>query len=558
MFLLTPPHIELRRIENPLHPRMNSALLKKLLKDSEISRNFTEENEIVNSLRILREKLYVRFDEEIRKYERCQLLAETLNLLDNLYGLRMVGILHLAKSTKLTTNEYAQKNIEINEYIGLVGKSLERILECSLGYDGFSKNIHSNPQNIMWLLELGTEIVMVNQVIEEVVGLWHRGNLHVDRNGWNWKLMPEDQKRHDRFTMKRSLFHVQKEREVFGGDNGGLDLEEYLGALQNIDNQAVINGSSKLGNDDEEFIVTINEIHKRHYGHKYSERLRAILALGSLPKALDRDWFFEDEIVNYLNEKLGFHHDITISILNSLCLDGDLIKSEHAQPFEFRRKFRLIRRPIPKVKIGNRTAYYLTMAFLARSFLHIQAEYSSGSHPELEGTDIEKGIKTLNQRYADYFVRERVYPIFKNNGFSAKYHVENVGNFDLTDECGEIDILAFDCTRHELIVGECKHRVAEEINVTHFRREIGEFNKPNDGFVDRLKRKATWVENHKKDVLLSLNLNITHENVKCTPIFITNFYCPASEFVGEIEFVTEPELDSWCKQRTGDNYPKSS
>lgn len=544
---LSPSIIAFRKQLNQRHPMANAELVKTVVRDCKLSGDFFTEDEIVKALRTIREKLYSRLITEIRSYERYQFLTDILNMADQLYGFRLLQNKELAESRMLSIQDYAQKNIILNQYVGAVGKALERIAEVALSQEGFPKYARRSQQGLIWLLELGTEIVMVNQTIEDVVSLWHRGILSVDSQGWYWKLVPEDQNRYNELMQKWSLDDVSHERVVYGSD-GGLHQEEYLDALTQLSRQTTATGHSRLGYDDEELIVKINNTHNNCFGHKYSEKLQVLLTLPRLPKILDRDWIFEDEIITFLGEELGFPKEVAISILDSLCLDGDLIRNEDAKPFEFRRVFRLIRRPLPKIRIGHRVAYYFSVWFLFRSFVHIQVEYYNGSHPELENTRVERVIKRLNQHYADYFVRERISPIFKRNGFTTAYHVKKIGQFDLRGECGEIDILSLSGDQKMLIVGECKHRVGKEIHVSQIRQEVQSFCRPKDDFVKKLRMKVKWVETHKHDVLAYLKQTMNPGEVKCFPVFITNYYCPASVFIDDILFLTEAELDGWCKK----------
>lgn len=541
--------IEHRRKLNPRHPYINMALVQNIVKDSKLWGIFTTQEEIIIALRSIREQLYVRFDSEIRKYERYQLLTDTLNMLDNLYGERVFQHLDISE-LRYSNRERAERNIWINKYIGSVGKGLERILECTLSYTGFSKDLHTNQQSMFWILELASEIAAINQIIEDVVSLWHKGELRVDTNGWHWELQKDDLNLYHELITKWSLDDVRLEQQTYRNQEGGLTLEEYMDALMilnGLGRRKKILKHTKLDQDDEEFIIAINYEHQKYYGHKYSEKIMALLSLTGLPQKMDRDWIFEDEITIDLSEKLNLQSAESKSVIESLCLDGSLIRTENVQPFEFRRKHRLIRRPIPRILVGNRNAYYLSVPFLARSFMHIQAEYWDGSHPELEGTEIEKKIRVLNQRYADYFVRERILPIFRQNGFIAEPHVKRIGSINLEDECGEIDLLCFSSKRNILIIAECKHRVGKEIHVSQMRNEIEKFTKPKRGYVDVLKRKAIWIENHKEHVFGYLKVDNIPEQVKFIPIFITNYYCPASGFAKDIAFISEIELDSWCK-----------
>jgi len=227
---VTPSIIALRKQINPRHPEANAELVKTVVRDCNLSGEFFTEDEIVNALRTIRAKLYSRLIAEIRNYERHQFLTDTLNMVDQLYGFRLLQSKESAESRMLSIQDYAQKNILLNQYVGVVGKALERIVEVGLSYEGFSKYARRSQQGLIWLLELGTEIVMVNQIIEDVVSLWHRGILSVDRQGWHWKLVPEDQNRYDELVQKWSLDDVSHERIAFGSD-GGLDHEEYLDAF---------------------------------------------------------------------------------------------------------------------------------------------------------------------------------------------------------------------------------------------------------------------------------------------------------------------------------------
>jgi len=89
------------------------------------------------------------------------------------------------------------------------------------------------------------------------------------------------------------------------------------------------------------------------------------------------------------------------------------------------------------------------------------------------------------------------------------------------------------------------------------RNEIQKFTKP-DGYIDKLNQKVNWVKNHVQDVLGKLKIEENYDTVECTPVVITNYFCPASIFIDEIEFIMESQLDSWCKRRINDEYQEIS
>jgi hypothetical protein len=546
------PEAILKRKEiNNRHPLLERSRLRTIMRNfvrnSNINGDFYLEEHIINALRKLREELYKIFDNEIHSWERYELLNNALNAYDTLCLISNTGRQHLGIDKNSSMDRLVDQDISQHGIMSISGKTFEWIIEYTISNDGFSLIPDTTQQSMFSLLELGNEINLINTLIEQVSGLWHRGHLFIGSSIWKWTLSKEDQKIHDNFNSNWFEDDIKHNFLAFNDQEDNFDPDRYLEELVNIDNRDKPIENSELGFDTEEMMCKINPLHQKIFGHTYSKLLAPLLVIGILPKNKDRDWIFEEEITNFLAERLGYEKGVSRTILDHLCLSKSLINSESYNPFEFKRKYRINRRPLVKTEIGSKTIYYITPMILWRAFLHIQSEYTSGRNPEIIGTDIEKEIRRLNQSYGDYFVRQRVLHVFNNNGLKSDYHLKNLGSINLEKECGEIDVLAFDKSSNQVIVGECKHRVSKQIHVSQIRQEIRQYTDPKDGYVEILKKKTKWVQEHSKEVCYHFGFLSTNTEITSIPIFITNYYSPASEYVKDIEFVQELKLDSWIK-----------
>ena len=543
------PHsIQERTLINTNHPSINSQLLHNILKDCKIFGEYTNRSEIVSVISTLRQHTYNIYNMELRYYEHFGLITDGLNSLDYLYGINFQNIKDTAQSTQSLNDHYYSRNLGAHYYVGLIGKALERIVESALVSDNCSKTPRS--QSFIYLIELAVFLTEMNSLIENVVSMPVSGILSITNNSIKWKMSQQNQQIFDNMMAKWSKDDVKHIRDYFRPGQDDLKGEEYILALSQLDSQEIITGKSKLGFDEEEFCVLINPVHKQLFGHSYSQRLCFLLVIGNLPLMLNRDWIFEDEIIDYLSEKLNYNIAITKSLLSSLCLFGLKVKAENALPFEFRRNYRLNRRPLTKLSFSNRSAYFVSAPIISRAFLNIQVEYRNGSHPELESTKLMPIIRRIDQSYADYFVRERIMPIFKQNNFYCDYHLKHLGRFDLERECGEIDILAINDKKLELIVAECKFKIAKEIHVSQIRKEMQIYTKPETAYCDILSRKCKWINEHIEEVFGHFNLSKPLNNVAVTPVFINSYYCPVSDYITSFIFITEYELDSWLKNHS--------
>lgn len=340
----------------------------------------------------------------------------------------------------------------------------------------------------------------------------------------------------------------QRSREALGPSTDSLSPREFQEAVQALRKGRTAK-PTKLGEDLDEFILAIDEAHRNRFGDSFSERLLAMFCLAQPSLQLPEDWAFEEKAIAFLRKQLGGEEGIAQSILDILALTREGATHEKAAPFYFRRKFRLMRRPLPKLAVGNRFVYFLSNAFIGRSAINLVAEYMNGSHPELEGTPIKKIVEQLNQRNANYFVRERVAKPLRDKGSVVATHIKRIGKWDLVAlGIGEIDILALKPGSHKLIVGEAKFSALHDVHVRQMRRDLTDYIEEHKGYADKLRRKAEWVTEHTSEVLDYIKVQESPDRIECVPVFFTNLYSPASAFVTDITFVREYDLAGWCNR----------
>lgn len=146
-------------------------------------------------------------------------------------------------------------------------------------------------------------------------------------------------------------------------------------------------------------------------------------------------------------------------------------------------------------------------------------------------------------------MKERIGKELENTGFVVKCPVKKIGSHDVSalEGIGEIDILAMRRGDTKLIVGEGKFAALANVHVRQIRSELSDYLKPEDGYADKLRRKVQWIKEHKRDVLHFMGIKEVGNAHECIPVFFTNMYCPASEFIDDIQFVKEVDLQRWCE-----------
>jgi hypothetical protein len=300
-----------------------------------------------------------------------------------------------------------------------------------------------------------------------------------------------------------------------------------------------------LGFDEVEFLQTIDETHRAEFQHTFSERLLVLLYLPLLSLELVRKWAFEEEAVSYLNRESQIPKDALAALLGHLSLTKEGLLQENAYPFEFRRRFRLIHRPLPRLEVGARRVYLVSVPLVARHFLNVRSDYMDVTSPVLDGTETAKLIAKLKQQWSDYFVRERIYRKLIEQGYIARYHIEQIGSHVMKSECGEIDILVIGKDRDKLIVGEGKHMVNNCVSIHDMRQEKAAYVHGKTGYAAKLRKKLQWVEEHKREVLDFMGVQDLPDTIPCTPVFFTNIYTPAVEFIDDISFITVYDNEPW-------------
>ena len=528
------------------HPEINGDLMAEVIRETGSEGQYSAQD-VVRVLSLMRDNLDQRLKRAIAHWNRRFLVPKVFRALDQVYGENMV-LLEEGGSLGLREARDVEKDLIRNQTVGKYGKALERILELALASEDSPKRTRRESGRLADVIEPAMAMAVTNQTIESHLYLWNRGSLSVRSRGWSFDLPAADMAKLERMAWHRSVDDIQQRStpsdsapttDPFG------DLTDFYMELNKPTRDA---SRTSLDYDAEDYILRINDIHRSHFGHSYCERLLGLLFIAKLMGDTRRDWATEEVVVDYVREQLSATRDVAVSVVSSLRLDGVDIRSENNHPFGFRRKYCLLRRPLPAIKIGNRVFCLLSPSIMQRSFLHTRVEYTDGSHPELIGTPLEPVIDRVNREYGEFFVTDRISKALSENGFTVKPHVKRIAKHNLEIECGEIDILALDGGQRHLVVGECKHRIKKDVTPRQSSREIGYYTEPDTGFSVRLRRKLVWVENNLGEVLEYIGSSLLPREVKCIPAFFINYWTPASEFVDGIEFVREKDLAAWCKK----------
>ncbi|APV45268.1 hypothetical protein Dform_01954 [Dehalogenimonas formicexedens] len=539
----TPSNILTSKSVNDRHPGINIQLLKNVIKRLNLSGTYNTPESIRAVLNRLCASLHLLLTKEISSFEKYEAITEILNRLDYLYTLRSVQLMEYSRSS-IPLNEHVDRNLFFNKLFASYGKSLELILESALKNDSFSKYPSHNKSPWNNILELASEIVTINHHVETFNLFPEKGELQITACSWDLNF-PEEQEQLLNSLMtgwsKDDVSHSLDNK--VDNDSAASSSEDRISEIMQLSNN-----NYKLIDDTwedlQEVILKTNNFHVKEYGYAFNHKLAVTLLIAKLPKALDRDWITKEELINYIKTNLSLEHEECSFIIDSLSLTGHNLREENAYYFEFRRINRIIRKPLVAIPVGNTNAYFVSPALLGRAALHLQIEYCIGNSPEMKSNDLKKAYGQISQGYADYFVRKRVSPIFVSNGFICDQLIKEIDGIDLKDQCGELDVVAYNPINNQLYVVECKHRSGKHIHTSHFRKEIQTYTKEK-GYLTQLVKKVQWVTNNTNMVLKHLKVDCTIQpTVK--GLFVTTFFSPVSLLQQEIEILTIDDLAPWC------------
>jgi len=535
-----------RRKVNPRFPAAEPSLVRRLIKECGLEGTL-EGQEGLNAMAALREKLEHELNQGVIRQERYSLIFSVFRTLDQTYSHDLERIQGLANlDNRWSMPDAARAHSAANLVLGSVVKGLERVLEIAVSQDSGAEGYVTGEHSPVWLSEIATELAMTNGAIESYLYLWDkRGKVNVGPERWQLELTKEDQKRWDNMELHRSEDDLRHLKMRFDITLDGPAAEDWVRSLEEIRGGSAAKATDKLGFDIVEFLQTVDEAHRREFGHAFSEKLLVLLCLPPLRTKLVRNWAFEEEILGYLNQETRIPVVTLQAVLRSLSLAREDLLQEDAHPFELGRKSGLMRRPLPRLDVGAKHAYLLSIAIIGRCFFNVWSDYVDGTDPSLEHTETVKLIDHLKQRYSDYFVTERIYSKLMEQGYIARYHIEQVGSHDLRGECGEIDILIVGKGQNKLIVGEAKHLVNKCISTAQMRQEKTAYLDPRSGYVAKLRTKLQWVEDHKQEIFDFMGVRNLSDSFPCIPVFFTNIYTPASEFIDDIPFITVYENELW-------------
>lgn len=537
-----------RKRINSRFPRPSSAIIEEAIRLTHSQGEYSGQD-IVSTLDKILGALNERLLQEVRRYNTYSIIFHLLRILDELYYRAASAEWRLGqRHTPLPDEETTEETLSIMRNTGIIGHACERIVEVALAISPNISHLRCSTWDLFTLFELAYEMAQVNYCIESFLCVWKRGILYVTSNEWNFEPELEDQRRCQKLLSNLAIERSQKDREALSiqGDYN-LSPVEFQEALQELRKGKNCRRPTKLGEDLDEFILSMDDAHRDQFGHSFSERLLALLSLAQSTRQLPGDWALEDTVLAFVCKQLEVDKTTAQSILDALALTGDGIEHEKTPPFLLRRRFRLMRRPLPKFAVGHRSVYFLSNSFMGRGAINLFAEYINGSHPELQGTRSQRIAQELNQRNARHFVLERIGKVLEKQKFKLRPHVKQIGKWDLIElGIGEIDILALKPGSNKLIVGECKFSALPDVHVRQIRRDLTDYMEESVGYGDKLRRKVEWVREHTSEVLEYIGVPDSQRVPECVPVFFTNLYSPASEFITDIAFVKEYDISTWC------------
>lgn len=546
-WLLNPKDRAWRKEANPQFPNTPSNVMGKIIEIHQLKGKYSGEDVIIVCKQV-RDELAQLIIKNLQTHNSHSLIFCLLQTLDELYHKSSNYTLELAMSGSLPNENITRNTLSTLKGVGITGQALERIVELSLVVGPSTSSLGCQKQDLFNLFELACQACMINYFIESYLGIWEQGVLNVSDDWLDFTPDQGEIERFERIQNRIAEDHSLGTKETFGDDSNSVPWLEIVKELHQLSKGEKPQRPSILGEAEDQFILAIDNHHRNYFGHSFSEKLLALVYLGLPSKELPNDWAFHEDVLAFLDNKLDIPAETGQTILQSLKLAGDDIGNEGAYPFELRRKFRLMRRPLPKLRVGKRFIYYLSSAFIGRGALNIKAEYLNGSYPEIQNTLIQTLAKQLDDQYAKNFVNERVVNVLRKQGYTASFHIKRIGNYNLEviEGVGEIDIIALNSSITKLIIGDGKYRALPFIHVSQIRTELSEYMKPKKGYADKLRRKVKWIMDNKSYVLEQLFGISTNTNPECIPVFFTNMYSPACEFVDDIQFVQERDLISWA------------
>jgi hypothetical protein len=547
--VLSSKAIDRRKMENPAFPHIDPELMKEIIIQGNLKGEDID-NDIIPKMDKMFMLLDNRLKDEIRKYSLHAVEIISLRCLDEIYR-QMMNYEQQTTSVKgFSKNAAIEDLLKKSRMTLFLGQSLERIVEICLSEKEISSKLFSI-SDFQRIFEISYELVVENYSFENFLCLWDRkGKLSISENSWKLECGSGILTRMEAIITGIGQEQYRLRRETINFTSEGVNnLEEYIEALLQLTKRSDMTMHTKLGNDTDEFIRSIDQEHSNQFGHSFSERLLAQAHLCLVSPELDYDLEFEDEVINFLCHKMGISINKANSILQLLYLKGESINLEHVRPFSFRRLSRLLRRPIPLITVGQRNVCFLSSPIIGRCLVNLTNEYMGCSHPELENSSIKRITDKLNADYAEYFVRERIAAIFKKQNFNYKFHIKKMGKTNLeVPEIGEIDILAIKDGTNKIIIGECKFSSLPNINVRGMSLDINDYLKKTKGNVDTFLRKIRWINQHQQEVLRYFGMENEPRTMESVPMFITNIFTPSSQIITDIPFVQEYELEEWLSR----------
>lgn len=502
----------------------------------------------INALNKLSEWFDVKLAKEIAEYCYYDVLIRALNILDDFYRDALIDERDAALDPTLTKSQLASKTRARLTTVGWNGQAMERIIELALR-DRVNNHKTCSNQNMVGLMYIAAELVEIQSTIENFLCLGDVNcKIIVSPTCWNISKEIRLEEKSEKIIRGVSEDQSRRSKDAFNSEKYDKSPNNWFQALETLragrDNEI----PTFLGRDQDELIRNIEPEYKNTFGHAFTERMLALLYLAQ-SSGISDSLPFEDVATKFLIKKLKIDTNTADSILKMICLDGDNLKAEGALPVSFRRLHRILRRPIPRFQVGNRSVLFLSSSILVRGALELLSEYMGNTHPELEKSPIKKILLRLNQDSAAYFAKESIGKKLESLGFIVKCHVKKIGNQNLeVKEIGEIDILAFKKSSNELVIGECKFHVLSALTVRQIRREIDAYSDEDDGYIQKLKGKTSWVQHNLKQVTEFVGMELTAVPIECVPVFFTNWYSSANTLSPSITIVQESEIDEWARK----------
>lgn len=215
-----------------------------------------------------------------------------------------------------------------------------------------------------------------------------------------------------------------------------------------------------------------------------------------------------------------FYSGLTLSRRNTPFLDQRVLANQN--------NHRIVYRPILEYKIDNATFYLIGYNKWLESFTSLSTNAIPwGEAPEewLKYNPISNLVRSI-QNYHDKVLEEPLNNLLKKKGYKYDTNVKAIltssTNSIRIDKApiGEIDLILWDESRKQIIIGECKHN-RSRFDFNNWRRDYSNFTIQ---YETKLLRKVEWCESHIELIIKHFQLKFGEPDVEISHYTVTGIF----------------------------------